>query len=449
MSEIDSVRAAGRWWREFGDPTLDALVDTVLERNHDLAAAVARVSEVQNLYRISRASLAPAVQLSIDGSRQEIPTNTGATRNISENIPNFPERFDFTTYSASLGLGFELDFWGRVRSQRNAALSRFFASQEDLRTARLGVISETIATYFEILERRLQVELSESNVDLLSERTELTRDRYERGLATSFELYAIEQEFEDAKAGLPLLERQVFDAEGRMAILLGSYRSGTESLPQPLALMSVASLGTIPAGLPSELVRNRPDVAAAAYRLEAARQQVGATRAEQFPRFSLTGSAGTQSGTLEDLVDTSQRFWLFGGSLTAPIFNAGALRANVRVAWAQYEQQAAAYQKVVLTAFKEVETALTTVEKEVERYRFLREALVRAEESAANQERRYVRGIGDYLAFVDAQRNLIRVKSTIASSERSLAVARLNVHRSLGGQWVDADEQAARIQSTE
>ena len=163
-------------------------------------------------------------------------------------------------------------------------------------------------------------------------------------------------------------------------------------------------------------------------------------RAERFPRFSLTGSAGTQSSTLSDLVDTSQKFWLFGGSLTAPLFNAGALRANARVAWAQYEQQAAVYEKTVLTAFNEVELALVSLQKEVERYGFLRGALSRAEESAEHQRTRYVRGIGDYLAYVDAQRNLIRVRSTLASSERSLAAARLAVHRSLGGEWIaDSD----------
>jgi NodT family efflux transporter outer membrane factor (OMF) lipoprotein len=437
---MDSLPPVPRWWQGFGDPVLNALVDTALARNFDLAIAAARVSEIQNLYRISRSSLLPSLQLTVDGTRQEVPTNTGATRNISENIPDFPERFGFTTYSASLGLGYELDFWGRVRGSRNAALSNFFATREDMRTARLGVISETIATYFEVVEQSRQVALSRENVDLLSERAELTRDRYQRGLVTSFELYAIEQEFEDARAGLPLIEGRLFDAQGRLAILLGTYRKEAATLIGEGARQRSVDLDRIPAGLPSELLRNRPDVAAAAYRLEAARLRVGVARAEQFPRFSLTGSAGTQSSSLSDIVDTSQRFWLFGGSLTAPLFNAGALRANVKVAWAQYEQQAAAYEKTVLTAFHDVESSIVLLQKEGERYRFLSEALVQAEASARNQQSRYVRGIGDYLAYVDSRRNLIRVEATLATAERSLAGARLAVNRALGGDWVEISD---------
>ncbi len=435
----DSIRHDVRWWDEYDDPVLEALIDSALARNLDLAVAVARVIEVQNQYRISRAALAPSVGLTVDGTRQEIPTNTGATRRISENIPNFPDRFDFTTYSASLGLSYELDFWGRVRSSRNAALSNYFASIEDLRTARLGVISETIATYFEIIELTTQVELTRANVDLLNERTELTRDRYRRGLVTSFELYAIEQEFEDARAGLPLLESRLFDAEGRLAVLLGRYRRDVEYLLADRGDGVRVDLDRIPPGLPSELLRTRPDVAAAEFRMEAARQRVGVARAERFPRFSLSGSSGTQSGTLDDLVDTSQRFWLFGGSLTAPIFNAGALRAAQKAAWAQYEQAAAAYQGAVLTAFKDVESALVALGKEGDRYRFLQQSLSRAEASVDTQRSRYVRGIGDYLAYIDAQRNLIRVRSTVVAAESALAVARLSVHRALGGEWTTTE----------
>ena len=199
------------------------------------------------------------------------------------------------------------------------------------------------------------------------------------------------------------------------------------------------NLEPIPAGLPSELLRQRPDVAAAAQRLEAARQRIGVARAEQFPRFSLTGSGGRQSGDLSDLVQTSQRFWLFGGSLTAPLFNAGALRANVRASWARYEQQAAQYEKTVLTAFKEVEAALIAYQKQQERFAFLQEERDAARDNAEAQEQRFVRGIGDYLAYLDAQRNLVRVETSVVSAQRALAASRLAVHRALGGAWINED----------
>ncbi|MFQ5569745.1 MAG: efflux transporter outer membrane subunit [Rhodothermales bacterium] len=427
-----------RWWHGFNDPVLNQLVDTALVSNLDLRVAAARVNEVQNQYRIARAPLLPGVQATLDRTQQSTPANTGPTGDIAANIPQFPDRFDVTTYSASLGFAYELDFWGRVRGAKNAALREFFASRSDAQTTQIGVIAETIATYFEIDELERSLALARQNVDLLTERAELTRQRYERGLISSFELYAIQQTFEEARSNLPVLESRLHEAQGRLNVLLGRYAAPRDTLAAS-AQATAFNLEPIPAGLPSDLLRQRPDVMAAAQRLEAARQRIGVARAEQFPQFSLTASGGTQSRELSDLVQTGQRFWLFGGSLTAPLFNAGALRANVRVAWARYEQQAARYEKTVLTAFKEVEVALMAYQKQQERYAFLQEELEAAWDNAEAQQRRFVRGIGDYLAYLDARRNLVRVQTSVASAQRALAGARLAVHRALGGAWIEDD----------
>ena len=439
------------WWHGFNDPVLDQLVDTALVHNLDLRVAVARVDEVQSQYRIARAPLFPSVQASLSRDQQNTPANTGLGGQIGGDGDDgggdggppggfaFPDRFEFTTYSASLGFSYEIDFWGRVRGSKNAALREFFASQADLRTARIGVIAETIATYFELAEREHTLALTQENVDLLAERLELTQQRYERGLVSSFELYAIEQEFEEARSNLPLLESQLAEARGRLSVLLGRYHAPLATVIVP-AQAQAFNLEPIPAGLPSELLQQRPDVAAAAQRLEAARQRIGVARAEQFPSFSLTGSGGTQSSALSDLVQTSQRFWLFGGSLTAPIFNGGAIRANIRASWARYEQQAATYEKTVLTAFKEVESALIAYQKQQEQYAFLQESLEAARDNAEAQEQRFIRGVGDYLAFLDARRNLVRIETSVTASERALAAARLAVHRALGGAWIEEQE---------
>lgn len=434
QSPPDSIRLQQAWWETFNDPVLNQLVDTALYRNLDLKMAAARVKEVQNRYRISRAELFPSVQATLSGNRQSTPTNTGATGQFSENIPDFSDRFDVTTYSASLGFSYEIDFWGRVRSSKNAALHEFFATEADLETARIGVLSETIATYFEIIELEQSLTLNEQNADLLAERVALTEDRYRRGLVTSFELYSVRQTFEDLRASLPLLERRHYDAKGRLALVLGLFPAAAEALLGEMhpSLNPVP----IPAGLPSTLLERRPDVMAAALRMEAQRQRIGVARADRFPRLSLTASGGTQSSELTDLVQTSQHFWTLGSNLVAPIFSAGALKANVEVAWARYEQSTAAYEKTVLTAFKEVEAALQAYQKEQERYAFLEEARANAEASAETQEQRYRRGVGDYLAFVDAQINLVRVQTTLVSAERALASARLAIHRALGGAWI-------------
>lgn len=436
---FDTTDVSLAWWTSFRDPVLDRLVDSALVRNLDLRAAVARVSELQNQYRIARAGLYPSVQATVDGSTSSVPANVGATGSISERIPDFPDRFDITQYSASLGMAYELDFWGRVRSANRAALHTYLASGADLLTLRIGVVSETVATYFELLDLERRLALTALNIDLLAERAELSEDRYRRGLLSSFELYAIRQEYEAARTALPQLEALRADAVGRLGVVLGAYPAETRTL---LAAFDTATvvLDPIPAGLPSDLLLRRPDLIAAEQRLEAARQQIGVARAEQFPRIALTGAGGTQSSDLENLVDTGQHFFQLAGSVTQVLFNGGALRANKRAAYDRYAQAASAYEKAVLTAFQEVETALAAFASERERYSALREELAYARASLDNQEMRYRRGVGDYLAYLDARRNLIRVESTLATAARALAGARLAVHRALGGAWVPDPE---------
>ncbi len=435
-----SLPAQLNWWTGFNDPTLDALVDSSLARNLDLRIATARVKEVQNQYRIARSPLFPGIQAGADGTRSSTPANTGSFGSIGNNIPGFPDRFENVTYSASLGLSYELDFWGRNRNAAGAALNEFYAVQADQQTAQIGVISETIATYFEINAFAQQVRYAQEIVDLLQERTELSEDRYQRGLITSFELYAIRQAYESERANLPLLESALHEARGRLAIMLGSYAEMTDAWlgTEHRAELTLAS---IPAGLPSTLLRVRPDVYAAEKRMEAARRRIGVAQAARFPSFSLTATGGTQSSDLSKIANLStQNFSNLIGSVAAPIFQGGRLKADVEVARAQYEQVSANYEKTVLTSIKEVNAALMLFEKEKDRYAFLVNASANAESSEQNQEDRYVRGIGDYLAYIDARVNLLRTANALEASRQSVVNARLAVHRALGGGWIEASQ---------
>ncbi len=428
------------WWRGFGDPHLNQLVDSVIARNLDLRVAVARVAELQSRFRIARAGQFPAAELAARREQQDTPSNTGIGGQLGDRIsvpggPAFPDRFEFTTYSASLGFSYEIDFWGRVRGTKRAALRELFATQSDVRTVLLGVIGEAVATYFEIAARQRTLALTRESVSLLAERAKITSDRYERGLISSLEFYAVQQELNATKAELPVLESQLEAARGRLSLLLGRYRVPADTMLVPESAYTYA-LDEIPSGLPSDLLQERPDVVAAFQRLEAARERIGVARAARFPSFSLTGAAGTQSSVLSDIVQTSQKFWLFGTSLTAPIFSAGKIQANIRVAWAQYEQLAAQYEKTVLMAFRDVESALVNYGKLKERHAFLTASQDAARERARGQERRYIRGTGDYLGLLEAQRNLALSEMALTESRRALAEARLAVHRSLGGAWI-------------
>jgi multidrug efflux system outer membrane protein len=431
----DSSYASVSWWTVFQDPRLDRLIDSVLVGNQDLTIAEARVREVQELYRIARSAQFPTLQASVDGTRQNTPTNTGATGRFSQTIPNFPDRFDVTSYSASLGFAYELDFWGRARDGRRAGVADFLTSHAELQAARMGVLSETISGYVDLAETTEQLRIARQNAALLNERVEITDDRYQRGLVTSFELYRIRQQWEDAQAVVPQLEALRFQHEGRLAVLLGRYRAGLRSTLEE-AISLPASTDPIPAGLPSELLRDRPDVLSAALLMESARLRVGMARAERFPRFSLTAAGGTQSNELTGLLETGQRFGSIAGGLAAPVFNAGALKAASRAALARYEAAVAQYDKAVVTALAEFESALVGFDRERVRYESLASANRQAAASYEAQKDRYVRGIGEYLSLLDAEINLLRTEANLASGRRSLALNRLAVHRALGGAWI-------------
>ncbi len=448
-----SGRDPVRWWRTFDDPVLDELIEAALSANLDLREAAARLEELRHRYRIASAPLFPAIDLRADASRSSTPGNTGlggafggdeeggAAPPDTTGGPAFrlPERFEFTTYSASLGFSYEVDFWGRLRNESGAAVREFLASRADLETVRLAVIGSTIATYLEIVALRRQLALAEENVDLLGERAEITEARYRTGLTGSFELYAIRQQFRNAQAELPGLRTRLVDAEGRLAVVLGTYAGELDAAIGAEPRPSVEG-GPVPAGLPVALLEERPDVLSASQRVEAARLRVGARRAEQLPTITLNGSAGFQSSEPENLFRADQWFLNLVGGLFAPLFQGGRLRANVGVAEAQYEQVLVAYLRTVLQAFQEVRTSLFAFDNERERYARVRDQLEEARASLDYQLRRFERGVGDYVSYLDARRNLLGAQTTMVLAERSLGEARLGVHRALGGAWVDETE---------
>jgi multidrug efflux system outer membrane protein len=433
-----------RWWTAFGDSTLTALVDTALADNLDLTSARARVEELAAQFRIARAPLFPSVNANGQYNYQNQPANTGIGGAIGGGEggedgggggQSIPDRFEFATYQATLGLSYELDFWGRVRSQRKAALSQYFATAADLQTARLSVISQTISTYFQVASLQRQAALGRQAVDLLEQRLAITQDRYARGLTSSFQLFTVRQSLETARSEQPPLESQLYDARSRLSTLLGRF-AGASLLPDSLA--PSLELSPVPAGLPADLLMQRPDVRAGALRLEAARQQIGVARAEMLPSLSLTGTGGTQSSSLASLVDVDQRFANFVAQLTAPLFQGGRLRANIDAAEARYKQQAAAYENTVLTAFREVKAALVAYDKQRQRLRTVQDQVASARATFQTQRDRYERGIGDVLSLLDAERGLVQARTRLAVARRAAVNARLTLHRALGGTWTDA-----------
>ena len=446
-AEDDSTRFdPADWWTAFDDPALNTLIDTALVRNLDLERTRAVVNEIASQFRIARAPLFPQATVNGSYNRQAQPSNTGIGGALGGGGGgNVPDRFTFDTYSLSLSLSYELDFWGRLRNQRGAALERFMGSVDAVQTARQQVIAQTISTYFEVATLERQIALGEETIRVLQERVDLAEDRYNRGLVRSFEVYALRQELQAAQAEQPQRESQLADARGRLSVTLGQFVGDVDEAVMQAARSAprdevLADLQPVPPGLPSDLLMARPDLRADARELNAAQREIGVARANRLPSFSLTGEGGVQNSTLDDLLNIDQRFTSLVASVAAPVFQAGRLRAEQDAAEARYVQARATYEQTLLTALQEVHAALTAYEKQQEQYALVQDQLEQAEASASDQMRRYERGIGDYAATLDAERTRLQVAQRLAAAEEALVGSRIAVHRALGGAWVAPPE---------
>ena len=293
------------WWRAFRDPALDGVVESVFASNFDMAEAVARVEQARVRARRADAAVLPVVRAGAGVDSFDVPINAGIGAQLGElgldevfggadGGFTLPDRIGLTTYSLYADFAYELDFWGRVRHASLAAGADLLASEADAHAARIGVLTETITAYFDIVNLRRQIAIADEMVSALEEREHLAETRYDRGLADSLDLYRVRQEMRDTQAGLPQLDAGLAAAEGRLAVLLGGYREDVaDLLPDSLSPGRLA--GRVPAGVPADLLVQRPDVRAAGLRLEAAAHDIEARRAELMPSLSLSGAVGLQT----------------------------------------------------------------------------------------------------------------------------------------------------------
>ncbi len=431
MAGVEGDYRPAAWWTAFNDPVLDALVDDALDANLDIAQAAARAERAAAQARVSRAGLLPALEGSAGASYSDTPLSGGAF----SNFPGAPTRLSNETYSLGLAASYELDLFGRVRNDFAAARADALAAQQDYRATRLATAAETISAYFDVVDARYQIANTLGALDVLADRAARTEERYRRGLAESFELYQIRQELRGLEAGLPQRQSALAAAQGRLALLLAEYPQAVEERLDGELLPRLV-FEPVPMGLPAELLAQRPDVAAAWERLEAARLRIGARRAERFPALRLTAATGTQGASAGNVVDFGSNWLLnLAANATAPIFDGGRISANIAAARATYDEAAAAYGQSVLNAWREVDLAVTDYDEQRQRYRLITAQLAEAQASIDLQAERYRAGVADYTAYLDALRALNQVESSLSAAGRDVALARLGLHRALGGDW--------------
>ena len=454
-SEIPGSYEPLEWWKSFADPVLDQLIEAMLASNFDLAGAVARVDQARARERIAKSSAFPLLQPSVGVNDFDAPTNAGIGAQLEEvglgsdalsaSGITIPDRLGLTTYTLGAEFAYELDFWGRNRNDARAAGAERLASEADYLTARMGVLAETVRTYLEIVNLRHQQRLAGEIVEIFQHRKSLAESSYDRGLIDVIGLHTARRNLRNAQAELPQIEALLADAEGRLWVLLGGYRADLADM-LPDSLTPSTALEPVPAGIPADLLVQRPDVSAARQRVEAARYTVGARRADLLPKLSLSGSIGLQSTESGELFNPDQWFRNLSVNLLGPVFQGSRLRSNVALAEASLNEAAAAFGRSVVTAVNEVEAALVGLEASRRRHSLLASLAEEAQAETALLEQEYVSGVGPYEAFLAATHTLIGAQSALATAARDMGYARLALHRALGGAWT-ANEREALQQS--
>lgn len=420
----------------FDDPGLVAVVREALEANHDLRAAAARVERAQAAAVIAGADLYPQAAVTLDGARRKqnfiglpIP---GAEDTILTNTT--------TTLGLGLNVAWEVDVWGRLRNQKGAAVADLDAAMSDYEFARLSIAAQTAKVWFAMNEARRQVALAEATRDNLRRSEQRIARRFDEGLASSIELRLARTSAAAAAAGLARRTQQLDALTRQLEAILGRYPSGRLESAGDLPPVD----RTIPVGIPADLVARRPDLRAAERRLAASDARVASAKAALYPQIRLTGSAGTSSNELDDLLDGDFSVWSFAAGLLQPVFQGGRLRANVDLNQAIADEQAASFVQRALNAYAEVEMALVAEEalaKQEEALRVAAENAVAARDSA---EERYMAGVGDYILVLTSQRDAFTAESQLLEVRRQRLTSRIDLILALGGGFEnDMDRDAA------
>jgi NodT family efflux transporter outer membrane factor (OMF) lipoprotein len=415
-----------KWFEVFRDDALTQLVATALKENFELRIAAERVLQARALYGITRADQYPAVGASADLTAVR-SSQTGANRAVPRNADT-----GVTYAEAGFSLGWEIDVWGRLRRLSEAARAQYLATEE----ARRGVITTLVAdvsdTYLGLRALDLELEIATRTRDVATESLRLTEARRARGVASGVDVRQAEQLLFTATGQIASLEREIAQAENALSLLLGQLPG---DVPRGRPLEAFQAPPDVPAGLPSALLERRPDIRQAEQQLIAANAQIGAARAEYFPRISLTGFFGAQSRALSDLLTGPARLASASVGAAAPIFNAGRTRGNVRLAEAVQREMLVNYQRVVYTAFRDVSDSLAAHDKTTEQ-RTQQERLVETlRQSAQLSTQRYEGGLDSYLPVLDAQRNLFQGELELARLRQRELASIVQLYRALGGGW--------------
>jgi multidrug efflux system outer membrane protein len=425
--------ANSAWWGQFDDPVLNELIQISLQENKDVRIAAARVEQFLGQYGTTRAAFFPQVYLGASASRQQASLITGPMP--LENSGNADRIYN--NYEIYLNASWEIDFWGKIRRATEAARANLLGSEEARRAVVLTLVTSVAGSYVNLRDLDKQLEVAKQTAKVREDSYKLFKLRFEGGIISELELSQVKSEYEEALSRIPFYEKLIGQQENALSVLLGRNPG---PIPRGKSIDELV-LPAVPAGLPSDLLGNRPDIRQAEEDLIAANANIGVAKAQYFPTISLTGLLGFASNDLSKLFTSPAGVWSYGVPITAPIFTAGAIAGQVKASEALQQQLLFRYQQTIQSAFREVDDALVDQKRSREQLQAQGRQVGTLSQYARIARLRFDEGYTSYLEVLDAERSLFNAQLSYTQTQGVIFQSLVNVYKAMGGGWVvEADK---------
>jgi multidrug efflux system outer membrane protein len=421
------------WWKQFGDPVLDALIAEALTNNRNVKQAAANVQQAAAVLTETASQFYPQIGYDAQGTRQQFSTDV---------LPNRPSTSRTqSSYQVLASASWEIDLWGRIRRQTESAQANVLATEEAHRGVILSLVGQVANNYLTLRALDEQLAVAQKTLVTYNESLKLFELQFKYGVVSQMNVAQAKSQSQTAAAQIPAIEQQIVQTENALSVLLGRNPG---RIARGKAVKDLTAPST-PAELPSQLLERRPDVAQAEQQLIAANAQIGAAKALYFPTISLTGTLGGVSADLSNLLREPNRVWSYGGGLLGPIFSGGAITGQVRQAEAGQQAALYNYEKTVQGAFADVENALIAQQKSREKLEAQQGLVDALSEYTRLARLQYNGGYVPYSTVLQAEQQLFPAELTLAQDRAQVFGAVVSVYQSLGGGWVMRAEDMTRV----
>jgi multidrug efflux system outer membrane protein len=422
-SETAAASSIGneKWWDVYQDPVLTQLIHTALQQNYDVRIAATRVLEAQDQLGIVRANQFPSASL-----------GAGVFSQQNAKVSSLFPAYQVNAGQINLSVIWNLDFWGKYRRQTEAARAQMLASEWGQQAVISSLVANVATAYFQLRALDSELEIAKRTLGSRQQSLQLTQVLETHGSASDLDVSQSEQLVYTASETIPDLERQIRQQENLLSILLGENPG---SIPRGRALTEQPVPDSVPAGLPSELLERRPDVREAEANMVVANAQIGAAKAAFFPSIALTGTGGLESNQLSRFISAPSETWLGALGVAQPIFEGGALRSQLKLSRAQYQETVLAYQQSVQSALEQVSNALIASQKD-RQFREQQELLVQAAERSDRLSLiLYKQGGASYIQVLTNETNYFSAELNLVQAQLNERLALVQLYQSLGGGW--------------